>query len=94
MGSLIHGTGSLITNTTDYTQYGSSIKLKYSGVYLVTAWSAAQSSIRLENDGGFDTSTNVYISSTPVSFDITYPEVKSITADNGQTNIAIKRIAQ
>ena len=84
----------LTTNTTDYTNSGRAIKLKYNGVYLVTLWSSTSSSVRLENDGGYDLAVKVVSSSTPVSFEITYPEIKSIFPDDGETNIIIKRIAQ
>ena len=84
----------MTTNTTDYTNSGRAIKLKYNGVYLVTLWSSTSSSVRLENDGGYDLAVKVVSSSTPVSFEITYPEVKSIFPDDGETNIIIKRIAQ
>lgn len=86
--------GALTTNTTDYTNSGKSIKLKYNGVYLVTLWTATSSSVRLENDDGWDLAVKVVTTSTPVSFEITYPEVKSISPDDGETNIVIKRIAQ
>ena len=84
----------MTTNTTDYTNSGRAIKLKYNGVYLVTLWSSTSSSVRLENDGGWDIAVKVMASSTPVSFEITYPEVKTITQDDNETNIVIKRIAQ
>ena len=84
----------MTTNTTDYTNSGRSIGLKQGGTYFVTLWCSNTSSVRLENDGGWDLAVKVVASSTPVSFEITYPEVKNIFPDDGETNIVIKRIAQ
>lgn len=91
---VIGQSGALTTNTTDYTNSGRAISLKQSGTYLVTLWCSNTSSVRLENDGGWDLAVKVVASSTPVSFEITYPEVKNISPDDGETNIVIKRIAQ
>lgn len=84
----------LTTNTTDYTIKGRSIGLNKNGTYLVTIWGATDCSVSLENDAGFDSAVKVVTSSTPVSFEITYPQVTTISPADGETNITIKRIAQ